>query len=185
MMEELPVASILLVDDHPPNLVALEAALESLGQRLVLARSGPEALKLLAEEDFAAILLDVQMPELDGYQTARLIKSQERSRHVPLLFLTASSRDERQVMRGYSQGAVDYLLKPLEPDVLRAKVAVFVDLYLRQEQLRRREARLREQERELLVRQNEAHSRALLEAMPQAVWASRPDEVHAWYNPAW
>jgi PAS domain S-box-containing protein len=185
MREELPVASILLVDDHPPNLVVLEAALAPLGQRLVRADSGPEALKRVAEEDFAAILLDVQMPELDGYQTARLIKSQERARHVPLLFLTASQRDERQMLRGYLQGAVDYLLKPLDPDVLRAKVAVFVDVYQRQEQLRRREARLREQERELLVRQTEAHSRALLEAMPQAVWSSRPDESMAWCNPAW
>ncbi|WP_263452324.1 ATP-binding protein [Hyalangium gracile] len=185
MMEELPVASILLVDDHPANLVALEAALEPLGQRLVRARSGTEALKRISEEDFAVILLDVQMPELDGYQTARLIKSQERSRHVPLLFLTAIHRDERQMLRGYSQGAVDYLLKPLDPDVLRAKVGVFVDLHQRQEQLRRREARLREQERELLLRQSEANARAILEAMPQAVWASRTDEEEAWCNPAW
>jgi PAS domain S-box-containing protein len=185
MREELPVASILLVDDHLPNLVALEGALEPLGQRLVKARSGTEALKRLAEEDFAAILLDVQMPELDGYQTARLIKTQERARHVPLLFLTASQRDERQVLRGYSQGAVDYLLKPVDPDVLRAKVAVFVDVYQRQEQLRRREARLREQERDLLVRQTEAHSRAVLEAMPHAVWNSGMDDSQAWCNPAW
>ncbi|KFE71085.1 ATP-binding protein [Hyalangium minutum] len=185
MREELPVASILLVDDHPPNLVALEAALEPLGQRLVKVRSGTEALQRLASEDFAAVLLDVQMPELDGYQTARLIKSQERSRHVPLLFLTASQRDERQVLRGYAQGAVDYLLKPLDPDVLRAKVAVFVNLYQRQEELRQREARLREHERQLLVRQTEAHSRALLESMPQAVWAAWTDDTQAWCNPAW
>ncbi len=185
MMEALPVASILLVDDHPANLLALEAALEPLGQRLVQAHSGAEALRRASEEDFAAILLDVQMPELDGYQTARLIKSQERSRHVPLLFLSAIHREERQVLRGYSQGAADYLLKPLDPDVLRAKVAVFVDLYQRQEQLRQREARLRQQERELLLRQSEAHARAILEAMPQAVWASRSDDAHAWCNPAW
>ncbi|WP_224363704.1 ATP-binding protein [Hyalangium versicolor] len=185
MWEELPVASILLVDDHPANLVALEAALEPLGQRLVRARSGAEALRCIAEEDFAAILLDVQMPELDGYQTARLIKSQERSRHVPVLFLTAIHRDERQVLRGYALGAVDYLLKPLDADVLRAKVAVFVELYQRQEQLRRREARLREQERELLVRQGEANARITLQAMPQAVWATRTDDDQAWCNPAW
>ncbi|MBN1203744.1 MAG: response regulator [Myxococcaceae bacterium] len=185
MMEELPVASILLVDDHPANLMAMAAVLEPLGQRLVKARSGAEALKRLAEEDFAVILLDVQMPELDGYQTARLIKAQERTRHVPLLFLTAIHRDEGQMLRGYSQGAADYLLKPFDPGILRSKVAVFVDLYQRQEQLRRREARLREQERELLVRQREADARALLDAMPQAVWAARPDETQAWCNPAW
>lgn len=185
MREELPVASILLVDDHPPNLVALEAALEPLGQRLVQARSGAEALQRLATEDFAAVLMDVQMPGLDGYQTARLLKAQERNRHVPLLFLTASQRDERQMLRGYAQGAVDYLLKPLDPDVLRAKVAVFVNLYQRQESLRRREARLREHERALMVRQTEAHSRALLESLPQAVWAAWPDDTQAWCNPAW
>jgi signal transduction histidine kinase/DNA-binding NarL/FixJ family response regulator len=185
MMEGLPVASILLVDDHPPNLLALEAALEPLGQRLVRARSGAEALRWLVDEDFAVILLDVQMPELDGYQTARLIKSQERTRHIPLLFLTAIHRDEQQALRGYAQGAVDYLLKPFDPDVLRAKVATFVDLYRRGEQLRAREARLRQQERELLVRQGEAHARALLDAMPQAVWAARTDGSQAWCNPAW
>jgi PAS domain S-box-containing protein len=185
MMEAPPVASILLVDDHPPNLMALEAALEPLGQRLVKARSGAEALRLLVDEDFAVILLDVQMPEMDGYQTARLIKAQERTRHIPLLFLTAIHRDEQQALRGYAQGAVDYLLKPFDPDVLRAKVATFVDLYRRGEQLRAREARLRQQERELLVRQSEAHARALLDAMPQAVWAARPDGTQAWCNPAW
>jgi PAS domain S-box-containing protein len=185
MMEGLPVASILLVDDHPPNLLALEAALEPLGQRLVKVRSGAEALRLLVNEEFAVILLDVQMPELDGYQTARLIKSRERTRHIPLLFLTAIHRDEQQALKGYAQGAVDYLLKPFDPDVLRAKVATFVELYRRGEQLRAREARLRQQERELLVRQGEAHARALLDAMPQAVWAARTDGSQAWCNPAW
>ncbi len=185
MKEEPPIASILLVDDHPPNLVALEAALEPLGQRLVKARSGAEALARLAEEDFAAILLDVQMPQMDGYQAARLIKSQEHTRHIPLLFLTALHQDERHMLRGYAQGAVDYLLKPFDLDVLRAKVSVFVELYRRGEQLRRREARLREQEREVLLRQGEAHARALLDAMPQAVWAARPDGTQGWCNPAW
>jgi PAS domain S-box-containing protein len=185
MMEAPPVASILLVDDHAPNLLALEAALEPLGQRLVKARSGAEALRKLVDEDFAVILLDVQMPELDGYQTARLIKAQERTRHIPLLFLTAIHRDEQQALRGYAQGAVDYLLKPFDPDVLRAKVTTFVDLYRRGEQLRAREARLRQQERELLVRRGEAHARALLDAMPQAVWAARTDGSQAWCNPAW
>ncbi|MDY7225853.1 ATP-binding protein [Hyalangium rubrum] len=185
MREAPPVASILLVDDHPANLLALEVALEPLGQRLVTARSGAEALRKLADEDFAAVLLDVQMPELDGYQTARLIKAQEHTRHIPLLFLTAIHRDERQVLRGYAQGAVDYLLKPFDPDVLRAKVSTFVELYVRGEQLRAREARLRQQERELLVRQGEAHARALLDAMPQAVWAARPDGSQPWCNATW
>ena len=185
MMEELSVASILLVDDNPANLVALEAVLEPLGQRLVRARSGAEALEEAAREDFAVILLDVQMPGMDGYQTARLLKSRERSRHVPLLLLTAIDRDERQVLQGYELGAVDYLLKPLDSDVLRAKVAVFVDLALRQQLLRWGEARLREQERSLLLRQSEEHSRAILDAMPHAVWTAQAEHAQAWCNPAW
>ncbi|ADO75323.1 response regulator [Stigmatella aurantiaca] len=185
MSEEPPVASILLVDDHLQNLVVLGAALEPLGQRLVKATSGREALRRLEEEDFAVILLDVRMPDLDGYQTAHLIKAQERTRHIPLLFLTALQREDQHLLRGYAQGAVDYLLKPFEPEVLRAKVAVFVDLHRRNEALKLREARLREQEREALLRQGEAHARALLNAMPQAVWAARPDGTQAWCNAAW
>ncbi|HET9450428.1 MAG TPA: response regulator, partial [Aggregicoccus sp.] len=126
--------SILIVDDHPANLLALEATLAPLGQRLVRATSGPEALRHLLEEDFACIVLDVQMPGLDGFQTARLIKERERSRHTPLIFLTAVYRDPSYVLQGYAQGAVDYILKPVDPDILRTKVAVFVDLHL---QLRR------------------------------------------------
>src|SRR5207302_2657093 len=118
---------ILLVDDTPENLISLEAALDGLGQDLVLARSGMEALRHLLDDDFAAILLDVKMPELDGFQTAELIRSRKRSRHTPILFLTAYKSDEH-LFRGYDMGAVDYLFKPIVPEILRSKVAVFVEL---------------------------------------------------------
>ncbi|WP_240359592.1 hybrid sensor histidine kinase/response regulator [Pyxidicoccus trucidator] len=132
-----PRARILLVDDVPANLLALEAILETLGQELVTARSGEEALRELLRGDFACILMDVQMPGLDGLETARLIRARERTKHVPILFITALSREAAYVTRGYAQGAVDYLLKPVDPDILRAKVQVFVDLYLRGEEVKR------------------------------------------------
>ncbi|MFL5577018.1 MAG: ATP-binding protein [Gemmatimonadaceae bacterium] len=152
---EAPV-SLLLVDDRPENLLALEAILEPLGQRLVRAHSGDEALKAILKEDFAAILLDVQMPGLNGFETARIIKSRERSRAIPILFLTAISKDDQYVFKGYEVGAVDYMFKPFNPDILRSKVSVFVDLYRKQEQLRRQEQQLRENERrELELRHRE------------------------------
>jgi len=136
--------NILLVDDRAENLLALDAILEPLGERLVRAHSGDEALKCLLTDEFAVILLDVQMPGLNGFETAELIKSRERTRYVPIIFLTAISKDEAYVFRGYSVGAVDYMSKPFQPDVLRSKVAVFVDLYRKQRQLKRQEHMLHE-----------------------------------------
>ncbi len=135
--QEPTQARILLVDDVPANLLALEATLEPLGQHLVLASSGDEALRALMLGDFACILMDVQMPQLDGLETAALIRARERTRHIPILFITALSREAAYVTRGYQQGAVDYLLKPVDPDILRAKVRVFVELYMRGEQMKR------------------------------------------------
>ncbi|MDZ7960345.1 MAG: response regulator [Aulosira sp. DedQUE10] len=128
MPSELPV-NILLVDDHSENLLALEAILESLGQNLVRATSGAQALRCLLNQDFAVILLDVQMPEMDGFETATLIRQRERSRHTPIIFLTAFSTNDSMVFKGYSLGAVDYLFKPIEPEILKSKVAAFVDLF--------------------------------------------------------
>ena len=148
--------NILLVDDRAENLLALEAILEPLGERTVRAHSGDEALKCLLTEDFAVILLDVQMPGLNGFETAELIKSRERTRYIPIIFLTAISKDEAYVFRGYSVGAVDYMSKPFQPDVLRSKVAVFVDLYRKQRQLKDQERLLHE----AAVRQIELEHRA-------------------------
>jgi signal transduction histidine kinase len=126
---------ILLVDDRPENLIALRAILEPLGQSLVEAHSGEEALKCVLQHDFACILLDVQMPEMNGFDTAQIIKSREKSRYIPIIFLSAINKEDSYVFKGYSMGAVDYVFKPFNPDVLRSKVAVFVDLYLKQQQI--------------------------------------------------
>ena len=128
-------AKILLVDDRPENLIALEAILQSLDQELVTAESGEEALKRLLVEDFAVILLDVQMPGMDGFETAAHIKQRERTRHIPIVFLTAISSEPSHTFRGYAAGAVDYLSKPFDPWVLRAKVAVFIELFEKNRQL--------------------------------------------------
>ena len=135
--------AILLVDDRDENLLALAAILEPTGYRLVKARSGEEALKALLQDDFAVILLDVQMPRLDGFQTAELIRTRERTRNVPIIFVTAISKAPENVFRGYGAGAVDYLFKPVDPVVLRSKVEVFGELYERGRALAEREAVLR------------------------------------------
>ncbi|BAY63288.1 PAS/PAC sensor hybrid histidine kinase [Calothrix brevissima NIES-22] len=141
MPSELPV-NILLVDDHAENLLALEAILHSLGQNLVRATSGAQALRCLLNQDFAVILLDVQMPEMDGFDTATLIRQRERSRHTPIIFLTAFSTNESMVFKGYSLGAVDYLFKPIEPEILKSKVAAFVDLFQKTAEVERQAAQL-------------------------------------------
>ncbi|MBU7600254.1 response regulator [Streptomyces sp. P38-E01] len=138
-------AKILLVDDRPENLLALEAILSALDQTLVRASSGEEALKALLTDDFAVILLDVQMPGMDGFETAAHIKRRERTRDIPIIFLTAINHGPHHTFRGYAAGAVDYISKPFDPWVLRAKVSVFVDLYMKNVQLREQASLLRAQ----------------------------------------
>src|SRR2546421_4737429 len=128
-------AKALLVDDRKDNLIALEAILQGLPGEPVAVESGAAALKQLLIDDFAVILLDAQMPEMDGFETASHIKHRERTRHVPIIFLTAADRDAQLALRGYAAGAVDYLTKPFDPWVLRAKVSVFVDLWTKTRQL--------------------------------------------------
>ena len=134
---------ILLVDDRAENLLALEAILGASDHELVRATSGEEALKALLTDEFAVILLDVAMPGMDGLETARLVKSREKTRDVPIIFLTAVHPDAEHAFRGYTAGAVDYVSKPFDPWVLRAKVAVFVDLHLTRKRLREQAALLR------------------------------------------
>jgi CheY-like chemotaxis protein len=136
-------ARILLVDDRGENLVALEAILSSLNQVLVPVRSGEEALKALLVEEFAVILLDVVMPGMDGFETAAHIKRRPKTRDVPIIFLTAASAEPDHAFRGYAAGAVDYISKPFDPWVLRAKVSVFVELYTKNRQLREQAELLR------------------------------------------
>jgi two-component system, sensor histidine kinase len=153
--------NLLLVDDRPENLLALEAILEPLGQVMMRANSGPEALKQVLADDFAAILLDVQMPGMNGFEVAEIIKSREKSRTIPIIFLSAISKEDAYVFKGYSMGAVDYVFKPFNPDILRSKVAVFVDLYVKQAEILRQGDLLREsQKRELELE----HRTSLLEA---------------------
>jgi PAS domain S-box-containing protein len=169
------MANVLLVDDRPENLLALEAILEPLGQTLIYANSGEDALRRLLRYDVAVILLDVQMPELDGFETARLIKQRERTSHVPIIFVTAISKDEEQVFEGYSAGAVDYVFKPFNPDVLRSKVAVFIELHEKNEQLRLQAEQLKEQELAELRRESEERYRFLAEAQPDQIWTALPN----------
>lgn len=163
-----PKVNVLLVDDRPENLMALEAILEKMGQNLVKAHSGQEALRCLLEQDFAAILLDVQMPGMDGFETATLIRQREKSRSTPILFLTAFSTSDTLRFKGYSLGAVDYILKPIEPEILASKVGVFVELYQKNAALKRQTAQLAAMNAEL--RQSEERFRILSNCSPVGIF---------------
>jgi two-component system, sensor histidine kinase len=151
-----PSVDILVVDDNAANLLAMEAALGLVGGRVVRAHSGEEALRMLLDHDFALILLDVQMPSLGGFETARLIRERRRSRHTPIIFVTAHDRDEQDVLAAYKLGAVDFLFKPVVAEILQSKVGVFVELQRRTMQVTRQSELLREHERR-------AHERTLEE----------------------
>jgi two-component system, sensor histidine kinase and response regulator len=157
-------AKVLLVDDQPDNLLSAEAVLESLGEEIVKAESGTEALRYLLDNDVAVILLDIMMPEMDGFETATLIRQRQRSRHIPIIFLTALGRGEEHIMHGYSLGAVDYIVKPFVPEILRSKVSVFVDLS--------RKSALLEKQAALLESRNEELHRAV------AVQRRAEQEIH-------
>ena len=165
-------ASVLLVDDNPDNLLALEAVLDRLRLRLVRAASGAEALAAAEREQFALVILDVQMPGMDGFQTARLLNTRRTAEPTPIIFLTANSHDAASQLQGYAEGAVDYLVKPFDPAVLRSKVSVFVSLYQARKQVAHQAALLREHAIEAQRRESEARYTALAEAMPQVVWTA-------------
>jgi len=184
----LPPAKILLVDDQPKNLLALSAMLEPLGQEVVQASSGKEALRYLLRDEFALVLLDVQMPVLDGYEVAELIRGREKSRAVPIIFLTAIHRDQRLVARAYTVGAVDYILKPIDPEILRSKVAVFIELYQKSQIITRQAEELkRATEREFadFRRVSEYRYTMLAESMPQIVWTTDRQGVLSYGNGRW
>ena len=178
-------ARILIVDDDEHNLYAMEKVLEDVGD-VVTVRSGQDALKQLLQHDFAVILLDVLMPGMDGYETAALIRARERSRDVPIIFLTAVNKDDAHMLRGYSMGAVDYVFKPVEPQILRSKASVFVDLFRKTNEVRRKA----EQEQRLLqenfrvrteklvaeqaLRRSEAQQALIIQSLPMALYAGEP-----------
>ena len=167
--------NVLLVDDQPHNLLALESILDTPELNLISAGSGIEALRHLLEHDFAVILLDVQMPEMDGFDTATLIRERDKSRDTPIIFLTALSRSETNVFRGYELGAVDYIFKPFHPEILRSKVAVFVELFRRREAIKRQA-----QELARLSRQNEL----ILNSAVEGVFGVNLDAISTFVNPA-
>ena len=171
-MQHESAVSILIVDDRPENQLALEAVLGDLGRKLVRACSGVDALRCLLNQDFAVILLDVQMPGMDGFETAALIRQRARSRLTPIIFVTAFHGSQTEVAQGYSLGAVDFLFKPIVPQILKAKVAAFVDLFEKTEEVKRqalrlREAEKREHERELAEQRRRWEDARLLEEREQ------------------
>ncbi len=147
---------ILIVDDNQLNLSALTAALNDSRLEMVSAKSGAEALKCLLADDYALVLLDVQMPDIDGFETARLIRLREKTKHIPIIFITAMYREEAEAFKGYSLGAVDYIIKPYSKDVLKSKVSVFVNLYLMREEVKR-------QAEVILAHEKREHEAKLLE----------------------
>lgn len=183
---------ILLVDDREDSLTALEAVLSDPRYNLVKAHSGYEALSLLSQYDFAVILLDVQMPDIDGFETAARIKKQESFRSIPIIFVTAINKDYEYIYKGYRHGAVDYVFKPFDDYILRSKVAIFVDLFLKSKLLEEQAIRIRESERHeryLRLAQLEVENlkryQNLANSIPHAVWRAQPDGTMDYFNQVW
>src|SRR5712692_8198439 len=149
IMQAEESVNILMVDDSPTNLLALESILRAPGRNLTRASSGEDALRYLLDNEVAVILLDVYMPGIDGLQTAELIRGREKSRDIPIIFLTANTTGTSHLSRGYSLGAVDYIVKPIEPEILRSKVAVFVELYKKTREITHQAQLLHEKNLEL------------------------------------
>ncbi|HEY1586491.1 MAG TPA: hybrid sensor histidine kinase/response regulator, partial [Polyangia bacterium] len=175
-------ASILLVDDVPANLLALEAVLEPLGHRLFKARSGDEALRLLLEHDFNLILMDVMMPELDGYQTVALIKRRPTTVNVPVVFVSALATEVAQITKGYRYGAIDYITKPFDGDIVRAKVSVLVTLSLQAERIVRQREQLLQHRQELERQQLERKAAVEASAMKDRLLAMISHELRSPLN---
>jgi PAS domain S-box-containing protein len=181
-MQPDPIVNVLLVDDHPENLIALEAILGGLGQNLVRAHSGEEALRCLLDQDFAVILLDVQMPGMDGLETASLIRQRQRSRSTPIIFVTAFDTSDSLMAKGYALGAVDYLFKPIEPAILTSKVAVFVDLFKKTQEVARQATQLAAMNAEL--QHSEERFRLLSRCSPVGIFLMDTDGRYTYANPS-
>ena len=184
--------SILMVDDRPSNLLALTGILERPDYELVLADSGEDALVQVLRRDFAVILMDVAMPGMDGFETVAMLKQRERSRLTPIIFVTASVQNIDWVFRGYTAGAVDFLIKPLDPHAVRAKVEVFVELFRQKQQIQRQaeqlrvsERREREHEMTRLKLESERRYRHLAEAIPHVVWTADPEGALDYLSRRW
>ena len=180
-------ASVLIVDDRKENLLAIESALDGLAPDIVTAGTGRAALREALDRDFAVILLDVRLPEMSGFETASLLRERERTQHTPIIFLTAIDKDDKQVSQGYELGAVDYIFKPADPDILRAKVSVFLDLHRKskqieqlnrslEERVRRRTMELEAANKEL---EHEVRERQKAESEVRALNAELEERVRA------
>lgn len=183
---------ILIVDDRLDGLIALESVLDLPMINVVKAQSGREAVAHAKDYDFALILLDVQMPEMDGFETAQQIRKEYRNKSTPIIFVTAINKDERYIYKGYEAGAVDYVFKPFEPQILRSKIAVFIDLFRKTRQLRRQTSMIREseiRERYLRLAELEVESlkryRNLADAIPHMLWRARADGTVDYFNRGW
>lgn len=177
--------NILIVDDRRENLQALEAVLNGEDRNLVLVSSGKEAIQKLLNDEYALILLDVMMPGMDGFELARLIKTREKTRNVPIIFLTAIATDVEHIFKGYSVGAVDYLAKPLEPEIVKAKVAVFIDLYRKNKTIEQQSEQLHKLEIAELKRSEQERIQNLMESIPQMVWTCKADGKMDYFNQQW
>lgn len=183
-------AKILVADDDPRNLFAVDEMLRGPGLDMVLVESGEEVLRHVLNDDFAVILLDVRMPRIDGYEVAAMIRARPRSSRIPIIFLTAYNKDELHVFRGYSAGAVDYVFKPIEPLILKSKVDVFVDLYRKTEEIRRQgeaekrllienlQVRSEKLQTEQRLRRREEHQSLVLRSLPIALYTASVEEDH-------
>ncbi len=171
-MEKDQKTGVLAVDDRPENLLAVRTLLEGLDINLVEASSGQEALALILEHDFALVLLDVQMPEMDGFETAELMRGNEKTAYIPIIFITAISKDQKYVFKGYDSGAVDYLFKPLEPEVLRSKVKIFLELYQQRMALENTTAALKRANQQILDQQKSVIEEERLKVLLQMAGAT-------------
>jgi two-component system, sensor histidine kinase len=183
--------NILLVDDHPENQLALQAVLESPEYHLVKAKDGMEALKLLLREEFHLILLDVFMPGLNGFETAAMVRERAKTRHIPIIFITAVNKSDADAARGYSLGAIDYIIKPFDPDILRSKVSALMALSHKGSDLKQQVELIRESQREAseqvaqIEKASQEHYRNLANSIPHILWIARPDGRVDFFNQQW
>lgn len=181
-------APILVVDDEEANLIAMRAVLDELGQPIVCVQSGEEALRTLLDQEFALILLDVIMPDMDGYETAAIIRSRDKTSDIPIIFLSAVNKDQSHLYKGYSAGAVDYVFKPVEPQILRSKVSVFIELYTKVQEVRRQaelekqllaenlEVRRQQSQTARALERSKAQQSLVIQALPIALYVSSSED---------
>src|SRR6202046_3970658 len=179
--------NILMVDDQPGKLLSYEAILGDLGENLIKARAGREGLEQLLKHDVAVVLLDVSMPEINGFEMADMMRQHPRFQKTAILFISAVRMTDLDRIKGYQSGAVDYISVPVVPDILRAKVSVFAELHRKTRELEalNRELESRVEERTRQLRESESQFRTLANSIPQLAWMANPDGSIFWYNDRW